>query len=265
MKKTYDLNGCTIVIPLEIDSKEREEHLQFLLKYFDKFFINHKIIIIEQGQESKVRIKKDCVRIEFIKKEKEFSSSYLCNLGVKLVKTPFFCKCDVDVFIHPKAIFKALQALKTSSNVCFIFPYNGVSFTIKNPLRAKFLNSFDFDALPFVKPEEADVIDFPYFTLKNKESTGLIHIFRTDIFKMLGGYNEEFIGWGYEDDEVVYRFKNLGHPRLLLDGFNAFHLDHPRHYENSHQSANLLKARMVKQLTPEDLKEYINKWNPFNP
>ena len=177
---------------------------------------------------------------------------------------PFFCKCDADLFIHPQAIFDGFERLKSNPNNGFVFPYNGVSFTIKSPLREELMESYNFGKLPFVKLEQADHFNFPSLTLKNSHSVGLIHHFRTSVFKELGGYNEEFVGWGYEDNEVTARFKILGHPRDLLENYNAFHLYHPRKRGDKTQIINnYLKWQFVESLSPTLLKEYIKTWSRF--
>lgn len=260
----YDLTDCSIIIPVEIDCKERLEHLHFQLEYFPRFFSNYELILVEHGKEPKVKIKRSGIRYSFIKGEDEFATSKISNIGVLLAKNPFFYKCDTDVCIYPKAFFDALEKFKSRRDLAFMLPYNGVSFTIADPLRNELLNSFDFDKLPYVKPEEADQFKYPCMFLKNKNSTGLLHLFRTSVFKELGGYNEEYVGWGYEDDEIVNRFSRLGHPLELLEGYNCFHFNHPTKMAKLSQTAkNFLLANLPNTLSPGHLREYIKSWSRF--
>lgn len=259
----YDLTDCSIIIPIEMDCKERLEHLHYQFVYFPRFFNNYELIVVEYGNERKIK-SQDCLGIQyiFIKGEEPFSLSKLSNLGVSLVKNQFFYKCDTDVMIDPKALFLALETLKKHSDQAFVLPYNGVSFTISDPLRQQLMESFAFNRLPLVKPEEAQQFQFPCLSLKNKNSKGLIHLFNTALFKSVGGYNEEFVGWGFEDDEVVDRFSKLGYPPLLLEGYNVFHLNHPRKkVKKELMEKNFLLANALKKFSPEELKEYIKTWS----
>jgi predicted glycosyltransferase involved in capsule biosynthesis len=264
--KKYNLIDCSVIIPVQIDSQERLEHVHFLLRYFMKFFTNFELIVVEQGIEPRIKIpSRKGVRIEFLRNEEElFSPSKICNIGASFVKTSFFCKCDTDVFIHPRAIFDAFEKLKTNPHVSLVLPYNGVSFTLKTPCREELMSSFRFDSLPFVKPEESMEFASPSIHLKSNDSMGLIHHFRTSVFKELGGYNEEFIGWGYEDGEILTRFGLLGHPRTLLENYNAFHLDHPRFAGcQFHLLKNMYLLDSVARMSKDQLIEYIKCWSPF--
>src|SRR5579885_3597724 len=207
-----DLKDCSIVIPVRIDFPERLEHVNALLRYFPQFFKNYELIIVEQGKEPQVKSE----AVLFVQTEEEFSTSQLSNIGAEHVKTPYFCKCDADACIDPRAIFEAFEKLKADSSLSLVLPYNGVSYTVQSPLREELIQSLNFRNLPLVQPRESLYFDAPHMILKNSNSKGLIHHFRTSVFKQLGGYNEEFIGWGYEDDEVLVRFEKLGHPPTYL-------------------------------------------------
>src|SRR5690606_2621064 len=99
----YDLAGCSVIIPVMVDTPQRVKHLNFILRYFQRFFKNQEMIVVEQGKEPKVQISKSRqVKLEFVKSEEPFSLSKICNIGVSLAQTPFFCKCDVDTFTFPK-------------------------------------------------------------------------------------------------------------------------------------------------------------------
>lgn len=260
----YDLTDCSIIIPVHIDSKERQEHVRFLLDFFNRYFINHHLLILEQGKESKVQISQDSkTRLILIKSEEVFSTAKLSNMGAQDIKTSFFCKCDADALLHPKAFFDAFERLKRS-NATLVLPYNGVSFTVEEPLRKKMMEHLDINTLPFFDQKECHRSSYKNMRLKNDDSTGLVHHFRTSVFKELGGYNEEFIGWGYEDDELMARFEKLNHPKVTLDNYIAFHLDHPRKLGDPIQVfKNYYRWQTVKNMSATELMEYTKTWNRF--
>lgn len=126
------------------------------------------------------------------------------------------------------------------------------------------MRSFDFKKLPFVSHEKIATSHSPSLHLKCVDSQGLIHCFRTSVFKALGGYNEEFIGWGYDDNEILARFKILGHPKEILKGYNAFHLDHPRLYGGEFQALqNQHRWQRVEKMPAKELVEYVKTWTRF--
>lgn len=261
----YDLSDCSIVVPFHIDSKERLEHVHFLYDYFKQNFAHHQLIFLEQGRERQMHLQPSSnIQVEFIPSEEEFSLSEMSNRGASLVKSPFFCKYDADALIHPQAMFDAFELLKHQPQVSLVLPYNEISFSIAAELRQKILQTMDFSSLPFLKIGEAQRAHFPDMHLKNECSHGLIHHFRTSTFKELGGYNEEFIGWGYEDTEMIHRFKALGHPKILLENYNAFHLEHPRQKGDEAQIfRNYCRKQVMGAMSPEELRRAIQGWNRF--
>lgn len=262
----YDLADCSIVIPVQIDSKQRLEHLQFLFSFFQTHFVNHQLIIVEQGTESKVQPPKSAV-FEFVFQDEDFSIAQISNIGASLVRTAFFCKYDVDAVVEPKAIFDAFELLKNDLSVSFAIPYNGVSFNIKNPLRRVILRSYHLRQLPVISRNEAHARSSEEISLKSAHSKGLIHHFRTSVFKALGGYNEEFIGWGFEDNEILARFALLGHQFHLLKDYTAFHLDHPRAPMTFRSQAltaqNYQRFLAIQKMPQEEILQYIQTWSRF--
>jgi len=262
----YDLSDCSIVVPVEVDSIERREHVHFLYAYFKKYFIHHRLIIIEEGKEPQIHLLPSPeVQIEFIpKQEGSLNISALSNQGIELVKTPFFCKCDADSLIHPKAIFDAFERLKQHPDQSFVCPFNGITWDILDPLRKQILQTLDFSSLPFLTHAELQMAPLPNIHLHNAHTAGLIHHFRTSVFKDLGGYNEEFIGWGYEDSEIVHRFQTLGHPRVLQEHFNGFHFAHPRKELDGVQVfKNLCRMQELKDASSDELQCAIQRWSRF--
>ncbi len=260
----FDLSDCSIVVPVHVDSKERLEHVQFLLAYFKKYFINYRLILTEIGREPKVPASTDPqVQIQFV--EQEMFSPADVNWGASLVTTPYFCKWDADALIHPKAIFDAFEVLKNNPNQSFVYPLKDAIFNIADPLRKKILQTIDLTPLPlFRKGTLNSFLTIPNISVCVLNPTGMIHVFRLSVFKELGGYNEEFVGWGYEDDEIVNRFEKFGHPRVYLKDYIAYHFVHPRVLQNAAQVfKNLCRMGMLKGASLEEVRLDMQRWSRF--
>lgn len=273
----YDLSDCSIVIPVEVDCPERLEHIHFQYAFFKRYFVRHHLIIIEQGKEPQVHLPPaPNVQIEFVLKGREaFCTSLLCNQGIALVKTPYFCKCDADAAIHPKAIYEAFELLKNQPGQAFVLPFNGIFLSLFDPLRKEVLQTGDVSSLPFITRAQGAKIakaprgskaysPLPHATFRYLNMPGLIHHFRTKIFQELGGYNEEFIGWGCEDHEIIDRFRILGHPKTHLPNYNVFHFEHPRKEPDPHlllQNHRIWQS--IRRSSPEEIRESIQNWSRF--
>ncbi|TXH10799.1 MAG: glycosyltransferase [Hyphomicrobiaceae bacterium] len=49
----------------------------------------------------------------------------------------------------------------------------------------------------------------------------------TPVVKFIGGFDEEFVGWGGEDEDIANRLYRLGIPFCALPECVVYHLDHP--------------------------------------
>ena len=98
---------------------------------------------------------------------------------------------------------------------------------------------------------------------------GFCQFFDTEEYKKLGGENENFIAYGYEDDERFYRFNLLSSVARLTE--QVFHLEHGRtknswfnnpHCEDNKSLWELLKVKGKKSLTKyyEEV-DYIKRRN----
>ena len=123
-------------------------------------------------------------RIEFIRVDGKdiFHMAGAYNLAVSLVNTEFILKLDVDYILNP------------------------------------YFNFFDTHKLAF---GEFITGDWRSWSLDNnlgflKYLNGLLYI-KTDDFRAIGGYDERFDGYGYEDTNLYERLKKKGFIHRLID------------------------------------------------
>jgi predicted glycosyltransferase involved in capsule biosynthesis len=70
-----------------------------------------------------------------------------------------------------------------------------------------------------------------------KEVGGRIAISKM-CFHLLGGYDERFKDWGYEDIDLIYRARNLGLRRFKMEGLS--YIDHERNIEDRYKNRPLM-------------------------
>ena len=58
-------------------------------------------------------------------------------------------------------------------------------------------------------------------------------------FIRLGGYDERFKDWGYEDIDLIYRARNLGLRRFTVNGLA--YIDHDRYIEDRYKNKPLME------------------------
>ncbi len=262
------LDDFSVIIPFKYDSPKRLENLVCVVRFFDKYFKNFELIIVEL----QAFLDASEIQIPFIHHvvndpKISFSKASLVNIGASISTKPYLIVCDTDVIIDPKAISFTAGQLRLGDDIPFIIPYNLISFNIKGKLREEVIETLDVGKIHPIPMKR--IIDFrsPKIDLKNNKSLGLINLFEKKTFMKVGGFNEEFVSWGYEDNEIVVRYQKLGYQIMNIKLCCAYHLAHPITYpyiEKEQMERNRKQLIKVSKMTKEELISYIATWNRFS-
>jgi len=83
-------------------------------------------------------------------------------------------------------------------------------------------------------------------------------------FIRTGMENENFINWGYEDNERIERAHKLKVKIFRVPG-ELFHLDHPRNddvnFNQKFAEQNKIELKKIASLNPTELRNYVNTWD----
>lgn len=274
MSKKIDLSDVTFIIPVRIDSRDREFNLKFVIEYLTENFITN-IIIKESDDEQRARsivrgsiggpargeyrgasfkITKPTCNFTYLFEENSdllFHRTRLLNEMIKGAQTPIVVNYDCDVFMLPEAYLEAVTAIRNGADL--VYPY--------------------FDGMSQVKVEVQDreLLKSPQTLLDNAKNTGNdrlwgskyghVQFFKREAYISGGMENENFKSYGAEDTERFFRFSKLGY-RVERLGNYVFHLEHARGH-NSSQSNPYFKHnedlfREMMYLSADGAKEYYN-------
>lgn len=257
IQEKLDLSQLSIVIPVKIDTEDRLNNFIFSTKYLYDNFVNFELIVIEQDLHPKLeKICQDygCVYINR-KVAGTFYKTYNVNLAVSVCNNPYAMTYDCDVFFKPLALQQALQRL-TSHQTDFIYPYNRFMIEIdKN-------TTIDMTNLPYISQHDDKLPSGTklLYGHADYECTGGGFMYNKKEFLLVGGYNENIISYGCEDNEIEVRLKMLDHKVERLYNYNCYHIEHSRsldsNYNNFSQS-NIAEFSRIKQMTVDDLKTYV--------
>ena len=240
------MDNVTFIIPARIDSDERLSNLDFCVAFLQKNF-NAKIIIIEEDSTSKIEDRYVNLRHVFIKSlfpifQRTRLTNYVVN---EFVDTDNICLYDMDVFLDPDKYVTAVEHLKEYS---VVYPFNGKFYEIPT----SYSKNTDLHVSD-IKEEDK--------VLLNDNAIGAMVFFRTIDFIRGGMENENFLGWGYEDNERYLRFKGLGF-RILKMQNEIYHFAHPRGDNSSGTNPNVNKnteeCDKVANMTKDELLNYIS-------
>ena len=164
------------------------------------------------------------INIINISKIPNFNKSIAQNIGAKYTTKPyiFFCDCDI---IFPTGLIKELLDLLRKDSNSFLTVAQ-VKETEVNSRNAKNITSISYNL-------ELKIKDGTTICIKDSEENsldgirnapGLLMVKRSD-FEKINGFNSEFDGWGWEDQDVICRLVLYAKLKYLTFGM-ASHISH---------------------------------------
>ena len=267
--------NASFIIFYQYDHDDRKRNLDILIKYISKNFSEIEIVVIQQ-----LRNLEDAKNIPESIKQKNVTHSVMgeitehynklqgYNLGVKLAKYNNLIFNDVDIIFNPDAISDSLRQID-EDNDKIIQPYDGYVFGLRLTSIGSFEESLDFNLLlDYIDDYDKFQLrtENSHVRLKNIGSTGGGLICKKDTLKKVFGFNPNFKGWGFEDNETKIRFKKLGFPFVNLKRKNPMvHIEHRDAKRSSaqlpHFFDNKSEQDKITQMSYKDLIEYCSKWN----
>ena len=234
----FDLKKCTFIIPLRIDTDDRMRNiittLCYLLRNFDtnviiKEFDKESIFdteVVPQLEQILTGEELRCIDHQFEQTDEyTFHRTRLLNDMLWQVKTPVTVNYDSDILLPIESYVYAQNMIvnehkETEDSIPpkLVYPYGFGNYQhqlhVGDEEVTKFINSgFDF------KSFEGHIRQWD-------AKYGFCQFFDTEEYKRLGGENENFIAYGYEDDERFLRFNMLSSVARINDFI--FHLEHGR-------------------------------------
>lgn len=264
----------TAIIPVRIDSKDRQKNIitcvEFLLKHH-----NCNIIIKEVDVQQKIQPPNHS-RLKYIfeksNENEPFHRTKIINDMLIEVTTPYVINYDCDMLLPTSTMKKCITMLEQGYDLVYPYPKGNVYFTfgLNDIQRNKFLNDSTTDYMDYlIQKYKIALSDNPLWFFIDTEldgvfCTGGMQFFNTKSYKEGFGENEQFIDWGPEDYERIYRFYRLGYKIGWVDFENIIHMDH----EKTISSIDTSKTRqnntrlwheiVIKFRTKEQMLEYMH-------
>lgn len=266
----------TFVTHLRYDNPDRIENLNTIIRYYSTNIKNCKFIFIEDDKEhnkafDSVKFIKGSTKFSFVENKSTYYRTRALNIGMKMATTDVVVSLDTDCIVPIDSIFACEEALQNGATVAW--PYNGYFIDVGEPLRGQITGSqFNYgDILQRLDGHYKMPLTSVYkqFLVRCTDNdhlgTGGIVMFNRDLFLSIGGYNENFIGWGCEDNEIVARVDILGHKKFRDTNPQAicFHLYHrsAERAENPFFDQNSVEWHKIKAMNKEQLEAHIKTWH----
>lgn len=226
--------NTTFLLRLRIDSEDRLINTKITLKLLLEI-LKVKVILVENGIESNydkfiVEIK-DLENLQYYFQQNHdtyFHQTAITNFALTKVKTTIVCVYDIDTILPVQSYIDA-EKIILEDKCDIVYPFRHDYFY---PIDQKDKSKIDLSDIGKIKK---------YISKKtyHKNLVGFVIFLKTEVFRANGGDNEEFKGYGFEDDNRYHVFSKLGY-RLVRILDDVYHMEHFRGI-NSNFSLNYIK------------------------
>ena len=202
------MEEVTAVIPFLSDSPERDRNLEYVSRAFVSAGIP--CIVFEQRKEGSnfPQLLDEGIFYHFFEDSGSFKKSKIINEAANFCTTKYIWIHDCDVVLPFDEIIKDIE------HQHIIKPFNTI-FHLDEEDSKKYIDGPDFE----LKEGSLHSDYFGKYSL----------IVNMDIFNEIGGFDEKFVGWGWEDLDFVHNriTKIPGIEIYKMDHIGGYHLHHP--------------------------------------
>jgi predicted glycosyltransferase involved in capsule biosynthesis len=203
----------TIIIPYQKSCPERERNFRFLIANLKALRIP--CIVAEQVPEWELdpsaSVSDRNIQSVYLPHNGLFQKSKLINLAAKECESKYIWLLDADVFLDFQYILKNIK------NQDIIRPFNFIEHLGEEKTKA------------YTSPPDSGfgkLEDYPPIARSDYYGKYSV-ILKKEIFDSVGGLNEDFEGWGWEDIDFIHNRLNKLNLKVDVMEKSGVHLYHP--------------------------------------
>lgn len=223
MQDKISLLNADIIMAYRGATPERVENLYTIIRHFDLTYCDYRILLMEADAAPTfewAKLADPKVQHTFIANSGPFPKALLYNTGAKLSNAKILVFNDVDCIAEPKMLALCVFELITHQAHDVLAPFMPM-IDIAGALKQKFVAHPSYEYLQGID-KDALVEDS---SLLYERNAGGVFIFKRPDFIRIGGLDSRFVGWGGEDNELLWRAQRLG-LRWSSTPQPLFHLHH---------------------------------------
>lgn len=221
---------------------DRLQNLKRVLEWINGFN-GVEVLLIEQDTHSKIKNLNLKAKHIFVKSSMPYNRSWAFNIAMKYANSPLLVFGDSDLVMNPNEFIEGLKALQEYDMVS---PYYSVVDLNQQE------SGLDFNQILQINRPGRGENDNQKINI-----SGGIAMFRRDAIARIGGWNQQFIGWGGEDDYQTMKVKNFLKWTELK--YRCYHLYHAKEQPDMKwYQRNLQILNNAAKLSKEDLAKQIN-------
>lgn len=243
------------IIPYRKSSEDRESALNFTIGYMNKHFPDVEVIVVEQDAAPRDHNLDGKFRLVFSYNPGLFNRSWGMNCGAVCSSRPYVVFADNDVFMSVADYATFFNAI-LDENIDVVTP---AGITINNPEVKKVKNIRIIGGKDFNCIEELEERDRWTYAM-------MLILFKKERLFEVGGWFEEFEGWGAEDNAMDELIQHSLTPAIL--NLQLYHIDHGRSVLDGNKQPNYEKnvkiLEQIKKSFRRDPQEYVEKRRALN-
>lgn len=206
-------------LSLIVTYRQRETHLKAHIDWWkQQAYQDVEVIIVEADEQAskwlEPAIAPTKIKYTFLPCNGVFHKTKALNLGLSIAQGEFVAPFDVDLLPLGNTLLQHLQIAQLAPQL-LVTGYRIMSKT-EEPI--------DISACS-IAPE--DMPTALWKQLVNRERFGVVPYFNRDRLQKIGGWDEKFIGWGGEDQDIIERYLQTGYHLCRCPELVYLHLPHP--------------------------------------
>jgi hypothetical protein len=258
------MQDVSLILSLKADTEDRLRNLRLVADCYARMAVGAEVIVVEQGAVP-AAAGLPGVRHVFLGDDGCHWKTRNLNMGALLSARPLLVFTDCDALPHPEALAHGLARLRGGADAVHLF--DGVMANVPAH-RAETATTWDafFAGLRHFPPDRIDPLrsqddpeEFPLYGNASYLADGGCIAVTREAFAACGGWNPNFVSYGFEDQEFDLRLRRLGLRVERTEGFNLVHLDHPRGRDSrfaTFDRQNEAEYDRVAAMAPDDLRLY---------
>ena len=272
----------SFIVHFRKDTEHRVDNLNIIYSYFKDILPNCEFVFVEDDKQETI---KELVREEdkyiFYKNEGVYNKCIGYNMGLKQASNDIVCFLDIDCLVSIDSIIKSISLAKKDM---IVIGYNGTAIYVEHPLKNKAKQNKGFELFNFLTAQinhDVEVngdnhiitgyFDRDTYCVGNTGAVGGCLIGKKSIFEEINGFNPNFIGWGFEDNEIIARAGILDVPVVKVGNENPnwflFHMPHEEggvairdKDKHEYYKHNYDEVNKVTDMDKQQLEQYIKSW-----
>lgn len=232
----------------------RSDHLCCLLSWLERIrrveaWTDFELIIIEGDtapRHKSITQEHDWVTYAFEKQTQAFHKTSLLNAGLSMARGEFIMPLDVDL-LPAQGVLQRHLALTMQSSGMLVSGYRVLLEDMPAPSQALPSSEQLFEqarnrGLEAISSEDGASALRKY--LLHGERFGVSPCFPSSDLQAVGGWDEEYIGWGAEDQDIIETLHGRGRTLVRAADLLYFHLPHV--FEEDWRIAELTAANRAR-------------------